>query len=204
MAPEPWESSQAVDFQTDPSRYRHWRIERDGDISYLIMDVDPAGGLSDSYELKLNSYDLAVDIELNDAVQRLRFEYPEVHCIVLIQQGDLLCAAADLRHARQGNTPVAKAFSTSSPTTRWRSRCRRRQPDTMSSTVILWRSSNWRWLRSRHLVDDRHSTVLPITVLAVYNGSTRVTDKRKYSANHMVSASTREGLVVQSSGLAIH
>ncbi|MGC1766333.1 MAG: enoyl-CoA hydratase-related protein, partial [Pseudolabrys sp.] len=92
------EVMQAVDFQTDPSHYRHWRIERDGDIAYLIMDVDPAGGLSDSYELKLNSYDLAVDIELNDAVQRLRFEHPEVHCVVIKSGKDnVFCAGANIR-----------------------------------------------------------------------------------------------------------
>ena len=68
-----------IDYQTDPSRYRHWRIEQDGEIAYLTMDVDPAGALNGGeYELKLNSYDLGVDIELNDAVQRLRFEHPEV------------------------------------------------------------------------------------------------------------------------------
>ena len=61
---------QTIDFQTEPTRYRHWRIECDGDIAYLIMDVDQAGGPGD-YELKLNSYDLGVDIELNDAVQPL-------------------------------------------------------------------------------------------------------------------------------------
>ena len=61
----------AVDYQTDPSRYRHWRIDLDGEVAYLVMDVDQAGGMGD-YELKLNSYDLGVDIELNDAVQRLR------------------------------------------------------------------------------------------------------------------------------------
>ena len=59
---------QAIDFDTDPSRYKHWRIEVDGDTASLVMDVDPAGGLSADYELKLNSYDLAVDIELADAV----------------------------------------------------------------------------------------------------------------------------------------
>jgi benzoyl-CoA-dihydrodiol lyase len=79
---------QTIDYQTNPSRYRHWKIERDGDIAYLIMDVDQAGGLGD-YELKLNSYDLGVDIELNDAVQRLRFEHPEVRCVV-IRQGQVL------------------------------------------------------------------------------------------------------------------
>ena len=88
---------QTIDYQTDPSRYRHWRIERDGDIAYLIMDVDQAGGLGD-YELKLNSYDLGVDIELNDAVQRLRFEHPEVRCVV-IKSGkeNVFCAGANIR-----------------------------------------------------------------------------------------------------------
>jgi benzoyl-CoA-dihydrodiol lyase len=80
----------AIDFQTDPSRYRHWRLERDGDIAYLIMDVDPAGGLSDSYELKLNSYDLAVDIELNDAIQRLRFE-PQVQRRHQVKEERVFC-----------------------------------------------------------------------------------------------------------------
>ena len=77
------ETAVLIDFQTDPSRYKHWKIEIDGPVASLIMDVDPAGGLSDAYELKLNSYDLAVDIELNDAVQRLRFEHPEVKTVVI-------------------------------------------------------------------------------------------------------------------------
>src|SRR6201987_3200041 len=86
-----------INYQTDPSRYRHWRIERDGDIAYLIMDVDQAGGLGD-YELKLNSYDLGVDIELNDAVQRLRFEHPEVRAVVIKSGKDnVFCAGANIR-----------------------------------------------------------------------------------------------------------
>src|SRR5665811_2072259 len=88
----------AIDFQTDPARYRHWRIECDGDIAYLIMDVDQAGGLSDGYELKLNSYDLGVDIELNDAVQRLRFEHPEVASVILTSGKErVFCAGANIR-----------------------------------------------------------------------------------------------------------
>jgi len=86
------------DFQTDPARYRHWRIEPHGAVAHLIMDVDPAGGLSSDYELKLNSYDLAVDIELNDAVQRLRFEHPEVRCVVIKSVKDnVFCAGANIR-----------------------------------------------------------------------------------------------------------
>src|SRR6476661_7825738 len=87
-----------IDFQTDPSRYRHWRIERDGEIAYLIMDVDPAGGLNEGYELKLNSYDLGVDIELNDAVQRLRFEHPEVRAVIVSGGLDkVFCAGANIQ-----------------------------------------------------------------------------------------------------------
>ena len=72
-----------IDFRTEPSRYRHWRMNFDGAVAHLVMDVDPAGGLFEGYELKLNSYDLGVDIELHDAVQRLRFEHPEVRAVVL-------------------------------------------------------------------------------------------------------------------------
>src|SRR4029077_6619874 len=91
------DAMQTIDYQTDPSRYRHWKIERDGDIAYLIMDVDQAGGLGD-YELKLNSYDLGVDIELNDAVQRLRFEHPEVRAVVIKSGKDnVFCAGANIR-----------------------------------------------------------------------------------------------------------
>ena len=65
-----------VDFRTSPARYRHWRLAVDGPVATLTMDVDEQGGLVPGYELKLNSYDLGVDIELYDAVQRLRFEHP--------------------------------------------------------------------------------------------------------------------------------
>ena len=72
-----------IDFQTEPGAYRHWKILIDGPVAELVMDVDASGGLFEGYELKLNSYDLGVDIELYDAVQRLRFEHPEVRAVVL-------------------------------------------------------------------------------------------------------------------------
>jgi benzoyl-CoA-dihydrodiol lyase len=72
-----------VDFQTEPSRYRHWKLKIDGDVATLLMDVDEKAGLFDGYELKLNSYDLGVDIELADAIERLRFEHPQVRAVVL-------------------------------------------------------------------------------------------------------------------------
>ena len=72
-----------IEFQTHPDRYRHWRLRVEGRVAYLDMVVDPGGGLDPGYELKLNSYDLGVDIELADAVQRLRFEHPEVGAVVI-------------------------------------------------------------------------------------------------------------------------
>ncbi|MEO3997839.1 2,3-epoxybenzoyl-CoA dihydrolase [Mesorhizobium sp. CAU 1732] len=90
--------SKIIDFQVDPSRYRHWRVTYEGDVANLFMDVDEAGGLFDGYELKLNSYDLGVDIELADIVQRMRFEHPEIHAVVL-QSGKerVFCAGANIR-----------------------------------------------------------------------------------------------------------
>src|ERR1700746_2176141 len=86
-----------IEFWTEPARYRHWKIERDGEVAYLIMDVQPDGGLDPGTELKLNSYDLGVDIELNDAVQRLRFEHPEVRCVVIRSgKGNVFCAGANI------------------------------------------------------------------------------------------------------------
>ena len=72
-----------VDFRTDPSRYRHWKPRIDGPVATLTMDVDEAAGLRPGYRLKLNSYDLGVDIELHDALQRIRFEHPQVRVVVL-------------------------------------------------------------------------------------------------------------------------
>ncbi len=72
-----------VDFQTEPARYRHWQLRVDGEIATLIMDVDEKSALFEGYDLKLNSYDLGVDIELADAIERLRFEHPGVRVLVL-------------------------------------------------------------------------------------------------------------------------
>ena len=86
-----------IDFQTDPGHYRHWRMRFDGSVAFLDMDVDPAGGLHEGYEMKLNSYDLGVDIELADAVQRLRFEHPEVGAVVIGSLNDrVFCAGANI------------------------------------------------------------------------------------------------------------
>src|ERR1700735_1379863 len=72
-----------VDYQTEPSRYKHWKLKFDGPVATLLADFDENAGLRPGYKLKLNSYDLGVDIELNDAVNRIRFERPEVRTVVI-------------------------------------------------------------------------------------------------------------------------
>src|SRR6266704_304476 len=87
-----------IEFQTDPSRYRHWKLKLDGDIATLLMDVDEKGALFEGYDLKLNSYDLGVDIELADAFERIRFEHPQVRVVVLRSgKPRVFCAGANIR-----------------------------------------------------------------------------------------------------------
>ncbi len=87
-----------VSFDTHPDRYRHWSIRIDGEVAWLVLDVDEQGGLRPGYELKLNSYDLGVDIELYDATQRLRFEHPGVRTVVVTSGKEkVFCAGANIR-----------------------------------------------------------------------------------------------------------
>src|SRR3954468_1630787 len=97
-----------ISFETSPDRYRHWKLDVDGVVATLSMDVQEDGGLSPDYRLKLNSYDLAVDIELADAVQRLRFEHPEVHAVVITSLKErVFCAGANIFMLR-GSSHAAK------------------------------------------------------------------------------------------------
>src|SRR6202522_1719225 len=178
-----------VEFQTDPSRYRHWRLAVDGPVATLTMDVDEAGGLRDGYELKLNSYDLGVDIELYDATQRLRFEHPEVRVVVLTSGKEkIFCAGANIRmlaaspHEWKGNF---RQFTNET-------RNGMEDASTNSGQVYLaalnGTASGGGYelaLACEHimLVDDRSSAVslpeLPLLgVLPGTGGLTRVTDKR--------------------------
>src|SRR6202171_2984368 len=87
-----------IDFQTEPARYRHWKLTVAGDVATLLMDVDEKGALFEGYELKLNSYDLGVDIELADAIERLRFEHPQARVVVLRSaKPRVFCAGANIR-----------------------------------------------------------------------------------------------------------
>src|SRR5664280_1964553 len=105
-AQEPQPGPVEVSFDAAPDCYRHWRLRFDGDVAWLLLDVDEQGGIVPGYELKLNSYDLGVDIELYDAVQRLRFSHPEVRSVVLTSGKDkTFCAGANIRMLAQSSHP---------------------------------------------------------------------------------------------------
>src|SRR6516225_11429422 len=90
-----------ITFATGPASYRHWKLAFDGPVATLSMDVDESAGLRPDYKLKLNSYDLGVDIELADAIQRIRFEHPEVHAVVVTSLKErIFCAGANIMMLR--------------------------------------------------------------------------------------------------------
>lgn len=86
-----------MDYRTDPSRYRHWKLSFEGAVATLGLDIAEDGGLRPGYRLKLNSYDLGVDIELHDALNRIRFEHPEVRAVVVTSMKDrIFCSGANI------------------------------------------------------------------------------------------------------------
>jgi benzoyl-CoA-dihydrodiol lyase len=90
-------STPRVDYQTEPARYRHWKLKFEGPVATLLADFDENGGLREGYKLKLNSYDLGVDVELNDAIQRVRFEHPEVRTVVVTSAKErVFCSGANI------------------------------------------------------------------------------------------------------------
>ena len=180
----------AIDCQTEPQRYRHWRIELAGDVAFLIMDVDPNGGLSNDYELKLNSYDFAVDIELADAVQRLRFEHPEVGCVVIRSGKDnVFCAGANIRMLGKASHGHKVNFCKFTNETRLAIEDASEHSRQIYLCAINGTAAGGGYelaLAADHimLVDDRKSAVslpeLPLlAVLPGTGGITRMTDKRK-------------------------
>ncbi len=178
-----------VDFQVDPARYRHWQLTVDGQVATLALAVDEDGGLMPGYELKLNSYDLGVDIELYDAVQRLRFEHPEVRVVVLTSARDkIFCAGANIKMLAAASHPWKVNFC------KFTNETRNGIEDASANSGQVWlaalngTASGGGYelaLACDHimLVDDRSSVVslpeLPLLgVLPGTGGLTRVTDKR--------------------------
>ena len=93
--------------RAQPETYRHWKLSFDGPVATLSMDVQEDGGLRPDYRLKLNSYDLGVDIELADAIQRIRFEHPEIHTVVITSLKErVFCAGREHLHAARVDARV--------------------------------------------------------------------------------------------------
>ena len=179
-----------IDFATEPARYRHWRLEFDGPVANLVMDVDPAGSLFPGTELKLNSYDLGVDIELSDAVQRLRFEHPEVRAVV-IRSGKpaVFCAGANIGALAKASHPHKVNFCKFTNETRLAIEDASANSGQRYLAAVSGTAAGGGYelaLACDHimLVDDRRSAVsLPevalLGVLPGTGGLTRLTDKRK-------------------------
>nr|WP_235679313.1 2,3-epoxybenzoyl-CoA dihydrolase [Aquibium microcysteis] len=198
--------AKVIDFQTDPSKYRHWKIRYEGEVAHLMMDVDETGGLFEGYELKLNSYDLGVDIELADIVQRMRFEHPEVKAVVL-QSGKerVFCAGANIRML--GGATHAHKVNFCKFTNETRNTFEAAGAESGQSYIAAVRGACAGGgyelaLACDHIIltDDGSSSVaLPeVPLLAVLPGTgglTRVTDKRKVRRDHAdVFCSIEEGI----------
>ncbi len=178
-----------VDFRTEPSAYRHWRLSTDGPVATLTMDVDERAGLVPGYELKLNSYDLGVDIELYDAVQRLRFEHPEVRTVVVTSGKDkVFSAGANIRMLAASSHPWKVNFCKFTNETRNGMEDATEHSGQTYVAAVNGTASGGGYelaLACEHilLVDDRSSAVslpeLPLLgVLPGTGGLTRVVDKR--------------------------
>ena len=184
-----------IDFQTDPSRYRHWKLDVEGDVATLTMDVDENGGLFEGYQLKLNSYDLGVDIELADAVQRLRFEHPGVK-VVLLRSGKnrVFCAGANIRMLAGATHAHKVNFCKFTNETRNGLEDSSENSGQRFVTVINGTAAGGGYelaLATDHIIlaDDGSAAVaLPeVPLLAVLPGTgglTRVVDKRKVRRDH--------------------
>jgi benzoyl-CoA-dihydrodiol lyase len=195
-----------IDFQTDPSKYRHWKLKVEGEIATLLMDVDEKATLFDGYELKLNSYDLGVDIELADAIERLRFEHPQVK-VVLLRSGKprVFCAGANIRMLAGATHAHKVNFCKFTNETRNGIEDASENSGFATICVINGTAAGGGYelaLAADHimLIDDGSSAVslpeLPLlAVLPGTGGLTRVTDKRKVRRDRAdVFCTTEEGV----------
>jgi benzoyl-CoA-dihydrodiol lyase len=195
VSQEPQAKMGAVNFQTDPSRYRHWRLSFDGPVATLTMDVAEEGGIRPGYKLKLNSYDLGVDIELYDALQRIRFEHPEIRSVIVTSaKNRIFCSGANI-------------YMLGLSSHAWKVNFCKFTNETRNGIEDASAHSGLKFLAACNgatagggyelamacdeiiLIDDRSSTVslpeLPLLgVLPGTGGLTRVTDKRKVRKDH--------------------
>ncbi len=189
------EKMEALDFQTDPSRYKHWRLTFDGPVATLTMDVAEDGGIRPGYKLKLNSYDLGVDIELHDALQRIRFEHPEIRSVVIASaKNRIFCSGANIYMLGLSSHAWKVNFCKFTNETR-----NGIEDSSAHSGLKFIAACNGTTAGGGYelalacdeiiLIDDRSSAVslpeLPLLgVLPGTGGLTRITDKRKVRRDH--------------------
>src|SRR5689334_9555631 len=190
LAIDPEKQLEAVSYQTDPSRYQHWKLTFDGPVATLAMDTKEDGGIRPGYKLKLNSYDLGVDIELHDLLQRIRFEHPEIGAVVITSaRTRVFCSGANIYMLGQSSHA-------------WKVNFCKFTNETRNGIEDSSRHSGLKFIAACNgttagggyelalacdeivLIDDRSSAVsLPevplLGVLPGTGGLTRVTDKRK-------------------------
>jgi benzoyl-CoA-dihydrodiol lyase len=193
--PEIQAQPDAVDYRTDPSRYRHWKLSFDGPVATLTMDVAEDGGLRPGYKLKLNSYDLGVDIELHDALQRIRFEHPEIRTVVISSaKSRIFCSGANIYMLGLSSHAWKVNFC------KFTNETRNGMEDSSAHSGLKFLAAlNGTTAGGGYelalacdeiiLVDDRSSAVslpeLPLLgVLPGTGGLTRITDKRKVRRDH--------------------
>src|SRR3981189_3091576 len=186
---------EAVDFRTDPSRYKHWRLAFDGPVATLTMDVAEDGGIRPGYKLKLNSYDLGVDIELHDALQRIRFEHPEIRSVIITSaKNRIFCSGANIYMLGLSSHAWKVNFCKFTNETR-----NGMEDSSAHSGLKFIAACNGTTAGGGYelalacdeiiLIDDRSSAVslpeLPLLgVLPGTGGLTRITDKRKVRRDH--------------------
>src|SRR5205085_7782003 len=199
-------SAARVDYQVDPSRYRHWKLAFEGPIATLSLDVAEDGGLRPGYRLKLNSYDLGVDIELADAVNRIRFEHPEVRTVILTSAKERIFSSG------------ANIFMLATSSHPWKVNFCKFTNETRNAIEDASRHSGIKFVAAVNgtcagggyelalacdqivLVDDRSSAVsLPevplLGVLPGTGGLTRLADKRRVRHDHAdLFCTTAEGV----------
>jgi benzoyl-CoA-dihydrodiol lyase len=205
-ASEPETRAAPVDFETDPSRYRHWRLGFEGAVASLTLDVQEDACIRPGYKLKLNSYDLGVDIELHDALQRIRFEHPETRCVVITSaKPRVFCSGANI-------------YMLGLSSHAWKVNFCKFTNETRNGIEDASEHSGLKFIAACNgstagggyelalacdeivLIDDRSSAVsLPevplLGVLPGTGGITRLTDKRKVRRDHAdVFCTTPEGL----------
>ncbi len=192
---EPQAKMEAVSFQTDPAHYKHWRLSFDGPVATLTMDVAEDGGIRPGYKLKLNSYDLGVDIELHDALQRIRFEHPEVRSVIIRSaKNRIFCSGANIYMLGLSSHAWKVNFCKFTNETR-----NGIEDSSAHSGLKFLAACNGTTAGGGYelalacdeiiLVDDRSSAVslpeLPLLgVLPGTGGLTRVTDKRRVRRDH--------------------